>query len=117
MPYEYLVFRPTHRLSLHDEINEETIVPFVSNNAILILLRQIYPDARVDSNGYGWLNPAEYDGELRFSRGNPLTFFLAYITRADVQALCTALDLTALDVQTMELIHPAEEGSFCLKAE
>lgn len=117
MPYEYLIFRPSRRLSHHDEINETTIVPFVSNDAILKLLRQAYPDAQIDAKGYGWLDPVAYDGELRFTKGNPLTFFLAYITRADVQALCTALDLTALDIQTRELIHPEKEDAPWSKAE
>ncbi|PVE24980.1 hypothetical protein DC522_07090 [Microvirga sp. KLBC 81] len=81
-------------------------MPFTSHEETLILLRRIYPNTSLDKEGFGYLEPIALMGELQFSPDDNLTFHLAYIERPDVQELCRALDLTALDCQTLELIHP-----------
>lgn len=111
MSYDYLVFRAAHRLRCRTEIDEKAIVPFVSNDAILLLLRRLFPEAQVDGEGRGWLQPQTCMGAIRLSDEEPLIFHLARITPPEIQVLCTALNLTALDLQTMTLIQPEEAGS------
>jgi hypothetical protein len=106
MAYQYLVFRTAYPITFREEISVDTIIPFVSNNAILMLLRQAYPETRVNKEGIGWLNPRDCTGEIRLSEEDSLVFHLTRMTRADVKALCKSLGLTALDLHRMELITP-----------
>ena len=106
MSYDYMFFRPTHRLTSHEEIDEDTIVPFKSNEEILALLQKLYPGASVDAEGYGWLDPAGSTGAIHFSDDEYRVFYISNLLREDVQKLCNALGLNAFDGQAMELIQP-----------
>jgi hypothetical protein len=106
MSYDYMFFRPPHRLASHDEIDEDTIIPFGSNENILTLLRKLYPSVSVDAEGFGWLNPAEYIGEIYFPDDELRVFYISRIERDEVEKLCQVLGLAAFDGQAMELIQP-----------
>ena len=106
MSYDYMFFRATHRLTSPDEIDESTTVPFSSNEEILSLLRQVYPDASVDAEGFGWLDPVQHQGSIHFSDDEFRVFTLAHLEPNEVQTLCTSLGLTAFDGQIEKLIHP-----------
>lgn len=107
MSYDYMFFQSTHRLLSHEEIDEETTLPFGSSEEILSLLRQVDPDASVDAEGFGWLDPAQHLGSIHLSDDQFRVFHLAHIWPHEVQKLCTALSLTAFDGQQLKLIHPA----------
>jgi hypothetical protein len=106
MSYDYMFFRSARHLNSHDEIDEGTTVPFGSDAEILALLRELYPGASVDAEGYGWLDPAEYTGAIHLSDDEHRVFYIAALPREDVQKLCNALGLNAFDGQAMELIQP-----------
>jgi len=106
MSYDYMFFRPTRRLTSHEEIDEDTIVPFASNEEILKLLRRLYPGATVDAEGYGWLDPVQNIGHIHLSDDEYRVFHISSIWREEVQKLCNALGLNAFDGQQMELIQP-----------
>jgi hypothetical protein len=107
MSYDYMFFQPTHRLASHEEIEEGTVLPFASKDEILALLRQVYPNATVDTDGYGWLDPEGNTGALHLpdDDGYPV-FHISRIWRHEVQKLCNALGLTAFDGQKLELVQP-----------
>jgi len=105
MSYDYMFLRPTRRLVSHEEIDEAGIIPFTSNEDILALSRKVYPDAVVDAEGFGYLDPVRHRGSIHLSDDGFFVFYLAHLSPEEVQVLCTRLGLAAFDGQKMELIQ------------
>lgn len=111
MSYDFMMFKPRHRIEVMDDIKPENLAQQMGDD-VKILITRLFPSTEWENRGdRGWFGQLTADGdwyEFRIHSGEDECWTIATSEgnpRPElVTKICAALRLLAFDGQSLELI-------------